>query len=980
MMEMIDRNKALRAVDLVASLMENCSDHNNGVSQLLEKLSEFKACTELLKTLTSYQNAERVASDAKKNSFLPELQDMIKLDKNELEVQNLNRECNTSKSLITVKNLPLTIQDEQNLATLGMEAPGKLSKLQIFLRSLEERKINLLKVLIEFLPCGSCHRQALVDFSPDKYSFLANENVSADIDYDTFLSERKLPFEFSDDDRLGPWDVLLSEDAVKDMRSLESPQMIKAVMKKFGHISSGKWDQYELRNKIVDCSSVDVYEMELPDQKGLRILWQVVKIWTVTANQEQIREMLENLVIVHQVYTIKQIQLCKTDKNKDGVILPKIFKGLMSNSTNERLYDHQDDDERLIKKKMSFTQFYEYIKKKEEENINSSQSNNALLEEDDEMRILGDIPNSFRQLTDDHFPLFITYEKFSQMLEGTYVIDVNKLWKTKQEFNTKNFYEDEEYKPTSSFVDTSEKSWAHFITFELFVKKYWNKFGYYYRNKLDPALVYAEFSIIKGSNPEVECLSREEYLAVTTKKYPIFYNREEIYNLFERYEKMKKLNYDYDSIDRSLKAERFALNVNYRSHNGILGLAASVIDLIQYFFPNSIDKLPRERGEGYQDEASVFKCFTVVGKSGDAIEFGANQVIIVRDEKAKKRLEESIGKVGLILTIFEAKGMEFNDVLLYDFFTDSPAGQKVARDSIHDFDNDTIRSNFIKAAKSFKECSRPIQAASCYQDIEMYKEAGDIYYESNIFESAADCYFKCEEWGKAGECYKKANKYAEAVTAYKNGGYYDIVIDLMQSYRQKIDDKTLRRISRFVNIHYRREDNKEMCEKAFHIIPTQEERIEFLEDHAPEELLKIYVKKKQFHDAGEFLRSRGNFEKAALIVLGRQRYWAEKLVDHLFRYQSPHTSCAEISYIVIHNHLNDMRNDLFNLVHKVWLKDGFKSGKDFGVMLKCMSVLQQLRHKWGFNKFRWVVNKRFEVKKPPLIGFEYDQKRRCDVS
>ncbi|CAG8534857.1 6439_t:CDS:2, partial [Racocetra persica] len=363
MMEMIDRNKALGAVDLVASLIENCSDHNNGVSQLLEKLSEYKACTELLKTLTSYQNAERSVLDAKKNSFLPTLQDMIKLDKNEPEVQNLNRECNTSRFVITVKNLPLTIQDEQNLAILGMEVPRKLSKLQIFLRALEEQKINLLKVLIEFLPCGSCHRQTLVAFSPDKYSSLANENVSADIDYDTFLSERKLPFEFSDGDRLGPWDVLLSEDAVRDMRSLESPQIIKAVMKKFGHISSGKWDQYKLRNKIVDCSSVDVYEMELPDQKELRILWQVdcrfstrscslaqvVKIWTVTANQEQIREMLENLAIVHQVYTIKQIQLCKTGINKDGVILPKIFRGLRSNSTNERLYDHQDDDERLIK-------------------------------------------------------------------------------------------------------------------------------------------------------------------------------------------------------------------------------------------------------------------------------------------------------------------------------------------------------------------------------------------------------------------------------------------------------------------------------------------------------------------------------------------------------------------------------------------------------------------------------------------------------
>ncbi|CAG8555633.1 6929_t:CDS:10 [Cetraspora pellucida] len=1678
MIKIIDRDKAIKAVDMVTFLVENCSDHNNDTSQLPEKLSEYKACTALLKTLTRYQNAERDALfDAKKNSFLPKLQDMIKLEKSDPEIRNLDEGYNTFKSVMTTKNLSLSIQDKQNFDILGMEAPRKLSELISFLRVLEERKINLFKVLIEFLPCESCHRQALVYFSPEKYSSLANENGSADIDYNSILSERRLPFEFSDNDKLGDWDVLLSEDAINDMRNLESPQMIKAVMKKFGHISSGKWDQYELRNKVADCSSVDVYEMELPDHKGLKILWQVdcrfssrscslaqvVKIWTVTTSQEQIREMLENLRIVHQVYTMEHIQLCKTNKNQDGVILPKTFGSEKLKSTNDRLHDHQVDDERLIKvhqmlvtnkfiplsknlfksivlggsgftfqvsedeyeiirhptsaiiigrsgtgkttcivfrqiasylmkssqklyknpslntnvieenifnkrqifitvsptlcarvkqyfdrlresailaeKKMSFTQYYEYTKKKEEESINNNQSDNSMLEEDDEMKALGNIPNSFPQLTDEHFPLFITHEKFSQMLEGTYEIDVNKLWKTKQEFNTNNIDEDEEYNPKSTLVDTSEKSWAHFITFDLFVKKYWDRFSDYYRRKLDPALVYAEFSIIKGSNPKDGHLSREEYLSINTKRYPIFYDRDEIYNLFERYERMKTLNYDYDSIDRtrailrcvkkkalggphihevyidecqdnqivdfslifklfnradgiflagdtaqciargssfrfqsvfslmyeweldrsqnnpnwngSLKPKRFELNTNYRSHNGILGIASSVIDLIQHFFPDSIDKLPRECGEvggprplifkGFQDKTSVFKCFSVSEKPGDIIEFGANQVIIVRNEEAKKRLEESIGKVGLILTIFEAKGMEFNDVLLYDFFTDSPAGQKwrlilsaiegysggmqtlsyekhyilsselkhlyvavtrarehiwifdrnpdlgepiwkywnhyglvrtkndgdplpnlakksnlhewnemgkhfferrqyeqaifcfekseneegrklanayllrqVARDSILDSDNNTVKLNFIEAANSFKKCSRPIQAAACYQDIEMHKEAGDIYYQWDIFESAAECYVKCKEWQKAGECYEKAKKYADAVTAYKNGGYYNTVVDLMQ--RQKIDDKTFRRISRLVNIHYRRGNDKEMCEKALHIIPSQEERIELLADHAPEELLKVYEKNKQFRAAGEFLRSRGDLEKAALMfnrsannkdiieslvcvlypcrmkilknmkcmnlntseelckflrqandimksksskalkeskefkileeeiqlysaylnndlnriskciqafqkykatvsefrainiwlqtpkakiqivywnerlqhllrlcelaflfiappnnnttniekickgmeaffligevddrkskrkipsdsplldfingahyrskdethyknnvgssaevmndqhiydindvhqaisqflasyifelledadhagraipdidskicyefassgkcfaaaykhhkcqdshikptptflynhllliclqysvmrklltlyhrrllkedqsisVRSRQRYWAEKLVDHLFRYQSPQTSCPEISYLVIRNNLNSIYGGFINLAHKVWLKykfkNGtkvgvFKNGRDFGVMLKCMFVFQQLRDKLSIEKLYFELKGlRCNMKGPydhnsfydPLIGFEYDQQRRYDVS
>ena len=67
----------------------------------------------------------------------------------------------------------------------------------------------------------------------------------------------------------------------------------------------------------------------------------------------------------------------------------------------------------------------------------------------------------------------------------------------------------------------------------------------------------------------------------------------------------------------------------------------------------------------------------VNGDENPFIEFGADQVIIVRDDNAKDELKKLINKAGLVMTIFEAKGMEFNDVLLYNFFNDSPACRKV---------------------------------------------------------------------------------------------------------------------------------------------------------------------------------------------------------------------------------------------------------------------------------------------------------------
>mmetsp|Transcript_42011 Transcript_42011/g.48678 ORF Transcript_42011/g.48678 Transcript_42011/m.48678 type:complete len:180 (+) Transcript_42011:2952-3491(+) len=55
--------------------------------------------------------------------------------------------------------------------------------------------------------------------------------------------------------------------------------------------------------------------------------------------------------------------------------------------------------------------------------------------------------------------------------------------------------------------------------------------------------------------------------------------------------------------------------------------------------------------------------------------FGCNQVVIVRDQDTKHTLPVFL-KQALCLTVYEAKGLEFDDVILYNFFDSSPAGNK----------------------------------------------------------------------------------------------------------------------------------------------------------------------------------------------------------------------------------------------------------------------------------------------------------------
>ncbi|MCL7030399.1 hypothetical protein MKW94_022295 [Papaver nudicaule] len=133
-------------------------------------------------------------------------------------------------------------------------------------------------------------------------------------------------------------------------------------------------------------------------------------------------------------------------------------------------------------------------------------------------------------------------------------------------------------------------------------------------------------------------------------------------------------------MDQSRISDIYHLNQNFRTHAGILNLSQSVIELLYIFFPHHIDILSPETSlicgeapiwlESANDDNAII---TIFGKSGEnagrrTSGFGAEQVILVRDDSVRKEIAEHIGKQALVLTISECKGLEFQDVLLYNFF------------------------------------------------------------------------------------------------------------------------------------------------------------------------------------------------------------------------------------------------------------------------------------------------------------------------
>ena len=121
------------------------------------------------------------------------------------------------------------------------------------------------------------------------------------------------------------------------------------------------------------------------------------------------------------------------------------------------------------------------------------------------------------------------------------------------------------------------------------------------------------------------------------------------------------------------------LLINYRTHSGILSAANTVVTILMRLFPNTLDRLASEQGHfsgpppALLPDTSPERVAELMLSADDVglCEMGANQVVIVRSEESKKQLPLLL-QSGLVLTVEESKGLEFDDVCVYNFFADSP--------------------------------------------------------------------------------------------------------------------------------------------------------------------------------------------------------------------------------------------------------------------------------------------------------------------
>ncbi|TBU23100.1 P-loop containing nucleoside triphosphate hydrolase protein, partial [Dichomitus squalens] len=130
----------------------------------------------------------------------------------------------------------------------------------------------------------------------------------------------------------------------------------------------------------------------------------------------------------------------------------------------------------------------------------------------------------------------------------------------------------------------------------------------------------------------------------------------------------------------------FNLTVNRRSHMGIINAAQTVVDLLTTLWSESTDKLSRDKGHKrgpkpifIRGSTELFKLLGHRENLGVSLELGSEQCAsctIVRDEVSLDALFSRGVLGGVTLTVEQSKGLEFNDVFLWNFFGSSESSMR----------------------------------------------------------------------------------------------------------------------------------------------------------------------------------------------------------------------------------------------------------------------------------------------------------------
>lgn len=145
-----------------------------------------------------------------------------------------------------------------------------------------------------------------------------------------------------------------------------------------------------------------------------------------------------------------------------------------------------------------------------------------------------------------------------------------------------------------------------------------------------------------------------------------------------RFEEVRSIVYQLsagkDSISRPVK-----LTTNYRSHCGIMDCAAAILDKMFRMFPGAATVLPRDAGL-FRGPRPAF-CTATGESSLVALLRQSERLVVICPDDRVPSVEQQLSDRGLVNSVWgirAAKGLEFQDIVLFDFFAGIPAADHKA--------------------------------------------------------------------------------------------------------------------------------------------------------------------------------------------------------------------------------------------------------------------------------------------------------------
>jgi hypothetical protein len=171
-----------------------------------------------------------------------------------------------------------------------------------------------------------------------------------------------------------------------------------------------------------------------------------------------------------------------------------------------------------------------------------------------------------------------------------------------------------------------------------------------------------------------------------------------------RFDDIRSVGYYFSGENRShlIPPKPKIVNINFRSHAGILDAASAILGIMFTVFPDSAKQLGRDEGLFRGPRPGVFQ----QAKKEIIRELVAekmNGAVILTHDDNVKMCKQVLGGYHLIYGIREAKGLEFKGVIVFDFFSSLPAYlQKPWRDMLHGRTDDNFHNKYPELEAQLK--------------------------------------------------------------------------------------------------------------------------------------------------------------------------------------------------------------------------------------------------------------------------------------